>query len=223
MVNIVKCPHTVDQNKKIGIITIKNIIKMAKENKPAAQQQVTDVDSISNIVKKDGTATVEISKSVMESIKKGKDERLQNQITERVLKSEYQRKLKLLQLRKRRAENDITLKYLKEAEKLQYQMSGFLLNEDHIKKMGGKDGKLELAVVEYQNGEPTKTKKTYEIKKGEETWVPGSITCPEYDDLSERMRSEEAKEKTKLENEHERDKRTLETQYPGYFSYSWRW
>jgi hypothetical protein len=198
---------------------------MAKENKkPAAPQEVVDVDNISKVVRKDGTASVEITKAVMEQIKKNKDERLQENITVRSLKSEYMRKLKLLQLRKRRHENDITLKYLKESEKLQYQMSGFLLNEDHIAKMGGKDGKLELEVItDYKDGEPVKEKKTFEIKKGEEIWVPGSITCPEYDDLCERMRTEEAKEKTKLEKQYDLDKANLESEYPGYFSYSWRW
>lgn len=198
---------------------------MAKENKkPAAQQEVVDVDNISKVVRKDGTASVEITKAVMEQIKKNKDERLQENITVRSLKSEYMRKLKLLQLRKRRHENEITLKYLKESEKLQYQMSGFLLNEDHIAKMGGKDGKLELEVItDYKDGEPVKEKKTFEIKKGEEIWVPGSITCPEYDDICERMRTEEAKEKTKLEKQYDLDKANLESEYPGYFSYSWRW
>ena len=195
-----------------------------KTKKPAAQQETVDVDNISTVVRKDGTASVEITKAVMEQIKKNKDERLQAQITERSLKSEYMRKLKLLQLRKRRHENEITLKYLKESEKLQYQMSGFLLNEDHIAKMGGKDGKLELEVItDYKDGEPVKEKKTFEIKKGEEIWVPGSITCPEYDDICERMRTEEAKEKTKLEKQYDLDKANLESEYPGYFSYSWRW
>ena len=197
--------------------------KETKNTKPAAQQEVADVDNISTLVRKEGVASVEITKNVMEQIQKGKDERLQSQITERALRAEYQRKLKLLQLRKRRKENDITLKYLKEAEVLQYQMSGFLLNEDHIAKMGGKDGKLELEIVEYKDGEPVKEKKTFELKKGEETWVPASITCPEYDELSEKMRSEESKEKTKLEKDYDRDKANLESQYPGYFSYSWRW
>lgn len=198
---------------------------MAKENKkPAAQQEVVDVDNISNVVRKDGAASVEITKAVMENIKKNKDERLQSLITERSLRSEYMRKLKLLQLRKRRHENEITLKFLKEAEKLQYQMSGFLLNEDHIAKMGGKDGKLEMEVItDYKDGEPVKEKKVFEVKKGEEVWVPGSITCPEYDDLCERMRTEESKEKTKLEKQYDLDKANLESQYPGYFSYSWRW
>lgn len=194
---------------------------MAKETKPATKPQ--NVDDISTIVRKSGTASVEITKAVMENIKKDKDDRLTELITTRSLRSEYMRKLKLLQLQKRRKENDITKKYLVEAEKLQYQMSGFLLNEEHIAKMGGKDGKLELDIVVYKDGEPAKEHAVFEMKKGEETWVPGSITCPEYDDLCEKMRSDEAKEKSKLEEEYERNKRNLEAQYPGYFSYSWRW
>ena len=197
---------------------------MAKENKKGSSAEPTNIDNISNIVRKDGTATVEITQAVMEGIKKSKDERLQGMITERALRAEYMRKLKLLQLRKRRAENDITLKFLKQAELLQYQMSGFKLDEDHITKMGGKDGKLEMEIISgYKDGEPIKEKKTFEIKKGEEVWVPGSITCPEYDNLCERMRSEETKEKNALERQYDIDKSNLESQYPGYFSYSWRW
>ena len=173
---------------------------MAKDNgKKAAPAEATTVDNISNIVRKDGTATVEITKAVMESIKKSKDERLQAQITDRTLRAEYMRKLKLIQLRKRREESKITLKYLKEAELLQYQMSGFKLDEEHITKMGGENGKLELEVITgYKDNEPVKEKKVFELKKDEEIWVPGSITCPEYDDLCERMKSNEAKEKTAL-------------------------
>ena len=197
---------------------------MTKENKKGSSAEPTNIDNISSIVRKDGTATVEITQAVMEGIKKSKDERLQGMITERALRAEYMRKLKLLQLRKRRAENDITLKFLKQAELLQYQMSGFKLDEDHITKMGGKDGKLEMEVISgYKDGEPIKEKKTFEIKKGEEVWVPGSITCPEYDNLCERMRSEETKEKNTLERQYDIDKSNLESQYPGYFSYSWRW
>lgn len=195
--------------------------------KDAAQQQngVVDIDNISNVVRKEGTASVEITKAVMENIQKTKDDQLKEQMTQRSLRSEFQRKLKLLQLQKRRHENNITLKYLKEAEKLQYQMSGFLLNEDHINKMGGKDGKLEMEVITgYKDGNPVREKKTFEFKKGgEEIWVPGSITCPEYDDLSERMVDAERKEKTALEKQYDIDKSNLESQYPGYFSYSWRW
>lgn len=198
---------------------------MAKDNgKKAAPAEATTVDNISNIVRKDGTATVEITKAVMESIKKSKDERLQSQITDRTLRAEYMRKLKLIQLRKRREENKITLKYLKEAELLQYQMSGFKLDEEHITKMGGENGKLELEVITgYKDNEPVKEKKAFEFKKDEEIWVPGSITCPEYDDLCERMKSNEAKEKTALEKQYDLDKDNLQSQYPGYFSYSWNW
>lgn len=198
---------------------------MAKENKQkAANAEPVNCDNISSVVRKEGTATVEITKAVMENIKKNKDERLQGMITERSLKAEYMRKLKLLQLQKRRKENDITLKYLKEAEVLQYQMSGFLLDGERIAKMGGKDGKLELNIItDYKDGEPVKEKQTFELKQGEEQWVPGSITCPEYDELCERMRSDEAKEKSKLEDQYDRDKRNLQAQYPGYFSYSWNW
>lgn len=199
---------------------------MAKEQKKVVETTTksTDVDTISAIVRKDGMATVEITKSVMENIKKNKDERLQGMIMERALRAEYMRRLKLLQLRKRRAENDITLKFLKKAEILQYQMSGFLLNEEHIEKMGGKDGKLEIEIIsDYKDGEPVKEKKVYELEKGKEVWVPGSITCPEYDNAVERMKQEEQQEKTKLEKQFDLDKANLESEYPGYFSYMWRW
>lgn len=195
-----------------------------QKTKTAETGSATNVDNISAVIRKEGKATIEITKAVMENIKKNKDERLQGMITERSLRAEYMRKLKLLQLRKRRAENDITLKFLKQAEHLQYQMSGFLLNEEHIEKMGGKDGKLEIEViVDYKDGEPVKEKQTFTLEKGKEVWVPGSITCPEYDNAVERMKQEEQQEKTKLEKQYDIDKANLESEYPGYFSYNWRW
>ena len=198
---------------------------MAKENKNNQQQTaVVDVDNISSVVRKDGIATVEITKAAMDGIAKDKAERIQRQIAERMLQSEFMRKLKLIQLRKRRKENDVTLKYLKEAEILQYQMSGFLLNDEHIAKMGGKDGKLEIEVVEYnKDGETEKVKKTFEVKKGEEIWVPASITCPEYDELCNKMKKEEEKEKTAIEKQYTHDKENLASQYPSYYSWRWDW
>lgn len=196
---------------------------MAKENKPQAKPATTDVDNISVITRNGNVPSVDISKSVYEQITKDKDERLTEQIKSRALRSEYMRKRKLLQLRARRRENDITLEYLKKAEILQYQMAGFLLNEDHIAKMGGKDGKLELEVVVYKDGESSKEKQTFELKKGEEQWVPASITCTEFDDLCEKLKDDEAKAKAKCDADLRKDMQELQAQYPGYFSYSWNW
>lgn len=196
---------------------------MEKENKPQAKPATTDVDNISVITRNGNVPSVDISKSVYEQIAKDKDERLTEQIKSRALRSEYMRKRKLLQLRARRRENDITLEYLKKAEILQYQMAGFLLNKDHIAKMGGKDGKLELEVVVYKDGESSKEKQTFELKKGEEQWVPASITCTEFDDLCEKLKDDEAKAKAKCDADLRKDLQELQAQYPGYFSYSWNW
>ena len=195
---------------------------MAKENKPQAKP-ATDVDNISIVTRNNNVPSVDISKNVYEQIAKDKDERLTEQIKSRALRSEYMRRRKLLQLRARRRENDITLEYLKKAEVLQYQMAGFLLNEDHIAKMGGKDGKLELEIVVYKDGEPSKEKQTFELKKGEEQWVPASITCIEFDDQVEKLKDDESKAKAKCDADLRKDLQELQAQYPGYFSYSWNW
>jgi len=201
---------------------------MANKNKQQQAQQeqpakVVDIDNISTVTRNNNVPTVELSQRVMADIQKDKDDRLAEQIKTRTLQSEYMRRRKLLQLRARRRENDITKEYLQKAEILQYQMAGFLLTQDHIAKMGGKDNKLEIETVVYKNGEATKEKQTFELKEGEETWVPASITCVEYDDLCEKMKDEEAKAKSKADEELQKNLRELENQYPGYFSYRWRW
>lgn len=198
---------------------------MAKDEKKKQQNNAApvDVDNISVITRNNNVPSVDISKNVYEQIAKDKDERLTEQIKSRALRSEYMRRRKLLQLRARRRENDITLEYLKKAEVLQYQMAGFLLNEDHIAKMGGKDGKLELDIVVYKDGEPSKEKQTFELKKGEEQWVPASITCTEFDDLCEKLKDDESKAKAKCDADLRKDLQELQAQYPGYFSYSWNW
>lgn len=199
---------------------------MAKEEKKKQQNNAApvDVDNISVITRNNNVPSVDISKNVYEQIAKDKDERLTEQIKSRALRSEYMRRRKLLQLRARRRENDITLEYLKKAEILQYQMAGFLLNEDHIAKMGGKDGnKLDLDIVVYKDGEPSKEKQTFELKKGEEQWVPASITCTEFDDLCEKLKDDESKAKAKCDADLRKDLQELQAQYPGYFSYSWNW
>ena len=201
---------------------------MAKENKKNEQQgnnaAVADVDNISTLQRNGNVATVELSQKVYADIQKDMDERMIEQIKSRTLKAEYMRRRKLLQLRARRRENDITLKFLKKAEILQYQMAGFQLTEEHIQKMGGKDGKLELEIVKYVDGEAKKEKQTFTLEKGKESvWVPASITAVEYDELCGKMQDEEEKERTKSDNELQKDLRELENRYPGYFSYSWRW
>lgn len=195
--------------------------KQQDNNKSAA---VVDVDNISKVTRNNNVPTVEITQKVFEDIAKDKNDRLIEQIKSRALQSEFMRRRKLIQLRARRRENDITLTFLKRAEILQYQMAGFKLTSDHIEKMGGKDNKIELEIVKYDdNGEAQKEKATFELKDKEETWVPASITPVEYDDLCEKLKSDEAEAKRKSEAQLNKDLLELESQYPGYFSYRWRW
>lgn len=192
-----------------------------QDNKPAA---VVDVDNISKVTRNNNVPTVEVTQQVFADIAKDKNDRLVEAIKTRALQSEFMRRRKLIQLRARRRENDITKKFLQQAEVLQYQMAGFKLTPEHIEKMGGKDNKLELEIVIYdENGEPKKEKKTFELVDKEETWVPASITTVEYDDLSEKLKNDEAEAKRKSEVELDKDLKELEAQYPGYFSYRWRW
>lgn len=199
----------------------KNKDNKQQDNKPAA---VVDVDNISKVTRNNNVPTVEITQKVFADIAKDKNDRLVEAIKTRALQSEFMRRRKLIQLRARRRENDITKKFLQQAEVLQYQMAGFKLTTEHIEKMGGKDNKLELEIVNYdENGEPKKEKKTFELVDKEETWVPASITTVEYDDLSEKLKNDEAEAKRKSEAELDKDLKELEAQYPGYFSYRWRW
>jgi hypothetical protein len=199
---------------------------MAKENKnnQAQKPEVQDNDNLSKVVRNGNVPTIEMSKNVAAMIQKEKDERLAEKLKSKTLEAEFVRRRKLLQLRARRRESEITKEFLVKAEILQYQMAGFELTEERVAKLGGKDGKVELEIVSYdENGEPIREKKTFEVKKGQSEWVPASITITEFDELSAKNKEDEAKAKAKCDADLRKDMTELEQQYPGYFSYSWRW
>jgi hypothetical protein len=162
-----------------------------------------------------------LTKQVQEDIQKEKDERKAEALKLRVLKASYRRIQKLLQLRARRRENEITLDTLKKSELLEDSLSGFVLTPDKIKKHGGSENKLELEVI--VNSEGAKEKRVFELKEGEEVWVPGSITVAEYDDKESELTAEERKRMRESDEQLTKELKELRAQYPGYFSYSWDW
>lgn len=194
---------------------------MAKETKN--QQEVATAITAENVmdqVRKGNLMTQVITKQVEEEIQKEKDERKKEALKERVLKASYRRILKLIQLRAKRRTNDITLDILKKSELLEDRLAGFVLTEDKIKKHGGKDGILEIEVLDAND---KKVKQTYKLEKGKEVWVPGSITCEEYDKQSDDLVAEERKKINESDQQLDKETRELQAQYPSYFKWHWNW
>lgn len=193
------------------------------EQKTTAQLAVTTmtVDNVMDSLRKGNLMQMTLTKQVQEDIQKEKDERKAEALKLRVLKASYRRIQKLLQLRARRRENEITLDTLKKSELLEDSLSGFVLTPDKIKKHGGEGTKLELEVI--INSEGAKEKRVFELKEGEEVWVPGSITVAEYDDKESELTAEERKRMRESDEQLTKELKELRAQYPGYFSYSWDW
>ena len=193
---------------------------MAKKTEEAKKPVTVTSENIVDVIRSGNMMTQAISAEAEKRIKEEADERLTESLKCAILKADYMRGLALLQVRNDRKKATITLEKVKKAEILKDKLSGFMLTEDKIEKHGGKNGKLEIEVVsDYEKG--TKEKKTFELKKGEEIFVPGSITLNEYSRELEELQREINKKYQDIQRDYERDE--LQQKYPGYWAYDWRW
>lgn len=191
---------------------------MAKKNEEKKESQAPVVaghnvsaDNAMDFIHKSNLVSILDTKQVREQIAKEEDERKQDILKRTILKASYRRLYALLQIRARRRESDITLDKLKKAEILEDQVAGFILTEDKIKKHGGKDGKLTIGET------------TYELKEGEEIWVPAQITVNEYQDKERELTSDTRKKMNESDTQLSKEIGELRTKYPSYYSYEWDW
>lgn len=195
---------------------------MAKKTEEAKKPAVATSENIVDIIRSGNMMTQAISAEAEKRIKEEADERLTESLKCAILKADYMKGLALLQVRTDRKKATITLEKVKKAEILKDKLSGFMLTEDKIEKHGGKNGKLEIEVVsDYEKG--TKEKKTFELKKGEDVFVPGSITLNEYSRELEELQREMNKKYQDVQRDYENWRNELQEKYPGYWAYDWRW
>lgn len=195
---------------------------MAKKTEEAKKPAVATSENIVDIIRSGNMMTQAISAEAEKRIKEEADERLTESLKCAILKADYMKGLALLQVRTDRKKATITLEKVKKAEILKDKLSGFMLTEDKIEKHGGKNGKLEIEVVsDYEKG--TKEKKAFELKKGEEVFVPGSITLNEYSRELEELQREMNKKYQDVQRDYENWRNELQEKYPGYWAYDWRW
>jgi hypothetical protein len=192
---------------------------MAKENKNQKKEQAAPVVASHNVssenamdfIRKSNLVSILDTKQVKEQILKEEDERKQMELKRVILKASYRRLYALLQVRARRRESDITLDKLKKAEVLEDLVAGFILSEDKIKKHGGEGAKLTVGET------------TYELKEGEEIWVPAQITVNEYRDKERELTSDTRKKMNESDTQLSKEIAELRTKYPSYYSYDWDW
>ena len=178
---------------------------------PAVAAQAMTTDNVMEQVRKGNLVDAALTKKVLDDIAKEQDENKARELKRIVLKAAYHRILALIQLRSRRREGEITKEKLQRAEILEDQVAGFMLTEDKIKKHGGKDNKLTVG------GD------TYELKEGEEVWVPATITAVEYYEKERELNADIRKKMSESDTELDKNTRELRKQYPGYYSYDWDW
>lgn len=195
---------------------------MAKDkNKTQGSPATITTDNVMDSIRRGNLMTQVLTKEVEKQINDEKDERLKEELKGRLLKASYRRLSKLLQLRARRRESDITLESVQKSEILEDLLKGFTLTEEKIKRHGGKDGVLEMEVI--VNAEGKKEKQTFKLEEGKEIWVPASITMLEFDKMSDDLVSDARKKRTESDNQLDKETKELQLQYPGYFRYSWNW
>lgn len=190
----------------------KNKEKAAGAGAPAVVEShnVTSENAM-DFIRKSNLVSILDTKNVKEQIAKEADERKQEALKRVILKASYRRLSALLQVRARRRESDITLEKLKKAEILEDQVAGFILTEDKIKKHGGKEGKLTVGDT------------TYELKDGEEVWVPAQITIVEYHDKERELNADTRKKMVESDSTLTKEMDELRAKYPHYYSYDWDW
>lgn len=179
-------------------------------NVPEVAQNAT-AENAMDFIRKSNLMSALDAKEVKEQIAKEDDERKREELKRIVLKAGYRRLFALLQLRARRREDDITKEKLQRAELLEDAVVGFVLTEEKIKRHGGKDGKLTVG------------EETFELKKGEEVWVPASITPSEYRDKERELNSDIRKKMCESDEQLSKEITELRKKYPNYYSYDWDW
>ena len=195
---------------------------MAKENSKAANAAApSENKDVMEIIRKGGLMKQAMTKDVEQEIEKEKDDRLKEQLKDRILRASYRRFAKLLDLRLRRTEANITKDILKKSEILEDRLKGFDLTEAKLVTHGGKDGKLSIEVITEEGKK--ETKEFALPKKGESVWIPGGISLQEYDTMAADLVAEERKKFSEAADEDRKNRKELEAQYPGYFRYDWRW
>lgn len=188
---------------------------MAEKNKkqeetPVVAQNATTENAM-DFIRKSNLMSALDAKAVKEQIAKEEDERKQIELKRIVLKAGYRRLYALLQLRARRREDDITKEKLQRAELLEDSVVGFVLTEEKLKRHSAKDGKLTVG------------DNTYELKKGEEVWVPASITPEEYRTKERELNSDIRKKMCESDEQLTKEITELRKKYPNYYSYDWDW
>lgn len=191
------------------------------KNEKAVPHVEDEKDDVMAIIRKGGLIKQTLTEEVEAEIQKEKDDRLKEQLKDRVLRARYRRLSKRLQLRLRRAEANITKDILKKSEILEDRLAGFYLTPEKLETHGGKDGKLSIEIIN-ENG-AKETKEFALPKKGEKVWVPGGITITEYDEKDAELKNEERKRFSETDENHRKEMDELENQFPNYFRYAWRW
>lgn len=193
----------------------KNKDNKEQKKAPVVAAQAMTTENVMDQVRKGNLMDQSLTKKVLEDIEKEKDEEKARTLKRIILKASYHRILALIQLRARRRESELTLEKLKRAEILEDQVAGFMLSEDKIKKHGGKDAKLTVKV----NGTDT----DFELKEGEDIWVPATITPAEYHEKERELNADIRKKLTESNEQLSKETKELRDQYPGYYSYDWDW
>lgn len=194
---------------------------MAKETKKTEQPvESTNVDNIVDRLKAKNLMSQAIAERVKDEIDKEQDDKNAQELKEAILASDYLNNKALLQVRYDRAKARITKEKVVAMEVLKDNLAGYVLTEDKIAKHGGKDSKLEVEVVtDYKTG--TKEKKTFALKKGEEVWVPGTITPNEFNKKKNELSREFSKKYDECAATHNDHLTELKNAYPGWWRHDW--
>lgn len=186
---------------------------MAKETKKAQTPAVVKEHTVDNVVEladKKITAEDVMSKEVLEDIKKENDERTKNAMRSRYMQASYNRDKTLIDLRRRRSEDEITKKALILKSDLVDAMMGVDVTPEFMQHHGLKDkteGEIDFI------GEKRK------VKVGEH--ISPVINYVDYDKKSHEINDQIRKMSSDARKKHDDEMKKVRAAYGDYWSYDW--
>lgn len=185
---------------------------MAKDAKKAQTPAVQEhtVDNVVELADKKITAEDIMSKEVLDNIKKQDDERTKNAMQSRYVRAAYDRDKTLIDLRRRRSEDEITKKALVLKSDLVDGLMGVDITPEFMQHHGLKDkteGEIDFL------GEKRK------VKVGEH--ISPVINYVDYDKKSREIRDQIAKLSSDARKKHDEEMKKIRASYGDYWSYDW--
>lgn len=182
--------------------------KQAAAQTPAKTNEVNE-ENVVEVRSKGLVGNDDLSKDVLDTIQKEKDDRVKAQMKSRYQNANYSADRALLKLRRRRREDDVARKMLTKRSDLRDALMGFDITEEWLKhhKISGDEGDVKIL------------DKDLHVKKGQH--VAPFIDYVDYDDKKDDLDREERKLYEDADTVSRKESKKIQAAYGDYWRPVW--